>query len=182
MTANGRGPARTARGLVLRTHSTPPKRPLPVARTHRFMLPLLATLVLLGTFAFTPDAQAVTSGRWKGGDIEFRVSQNRIKRLSVVAVHTCQAVGTGEFFNELQRFTPPGRFAIRPSGRFLASRYVSRVNDYFDVRFAWKGRIRGRRMSARAQTSYKYYAYYGDYGYRLTSCYSERIFRARPRG
>ena len=148
----------------------------------RFRLPLVAAVVVLGTLASVPCAQAVTSGRWKGGDIEFRVSQNRIKRVSIVAVHICQAVGTGEFFNELQRFTPPGRFTVRAGGGFLGSRYVNRVNDYFDVRFAWKGRIRGRRMSARAQTSYKYYAYYGDYGYRLTSCYSERVFRARPRG
>lgn len=149
---------------------------------YRYKLPLLIALGLSGGLASVPSAEAVTSGRWKGGDIEFRVSQNHIKRVSVVAVHTCQAVGTGEFFNELQRFTPPGRFTVRSGGRFLGSRYVSRVNDYFDVRFAWKGRIRGRRMSARAQTSYKYYAYYGDYGYRLTSCYSERIFRAKPRG
>jgi hypothetical protein len=138
-------------------------------------------LAAVVTLAFVPSVQAVTSGRWKGGDIEFRVSQNRIKKVSVVAVHTCQAVGTGEFFNELQRFTPPGSFRIGGGGGFLASRYVSRVNDYFDIRFAWKGRIRGGRMSARAQTSYKYYAYYGDYGYRLTSCYSERLFRAKPR-
>ena len=149
---------------------------------HRLELLLLVALVLLGALTSVPAAQAVTAGRWKGGDIEFRVSQNRIKRLSIVAVHTCQAVGTGEFFNEVQRFTPPGRFTVRAGGGFLGSRYLSRVNDYFDVRFAWKGRIRGRRMSGRAQTSYKYYAAYGDYGYRLTSCYSERIFRARPRG
>lgn len=138
-------------------------------------------LAALVTLAFAPSVQAVTSGRWKGGDIEFRVSQNRIKKVSIVAVHTCQAVGTGEFFNEVQRFTPPGAFGIRRGGGFLASRYVSRANDYFDIRFAWKGTIKGSRMRARAQTSYKYYSYYGDYGYRLTSCYSERIFRAKPR-
>ena len=142
-------------------------------------LPLLLALVV--GLAFVPSAHAVTSGKWKGGDIEFRVSQNRIKKVSVVAVHTCQAVGTGEFFNELQRFTPPGRFTIGRSGRFLDSRYVNRANDYFDIRFAWKGRIRGRRMSARVQTSYKYYGSYGDYGSRLTSCYSERVFRAKPK-
>lgn len=147
----------------------------------RLRLPVPVALALVVTLALAPSAQAVTSGRWKGGDIEFQVSHNRIKKVSVVAVHTCQAIGTGDFFNELQRFTPPGRFTIARSGRFLASRYVSRANDYFDIRFAWKGRIHGRRMSARAQTSYKYYAYYGDYGYRLTSCYSERIFRAKPR-
>lgn len=55
---------------------------------------------------------------------------------------------------------------------------MSRVGEYFDIRFAWKGRIRDRRMSGRAQTSYKYYATYGS---RLTSCYSERIFRAKPK-
>lgn len=143
--------------------------------------PLPFLLALVACLALAPSATAVTSGRWKGGDIEFRVSKNRIKKVSVVAVHTCQAVGTGEFFNEMQRFTPPGSFTVGRTGRFLASRYVSRANDFFDIRFAWKGRIRGRRMSARAQTSYKYYAYYGDQGYRLTSCYSERIFRARPK-
>lgn len=147
----------------------------------RIKLSLPVAVVLIVASAFVPSAQAVTSGPWKGGDIEFRVSQNRIKKVSIVAYHTCQAVGTGEFFNELQRFTPPGRFTIGRGGTFLAARYVSRVNDYFDVRFAWKGRIRGRRMIARAQTSYKYYGYYGDYGSRLTSCHSERIFRAKPR-
>jgi hypothetical protein len=146
-----------------------------------FKLGVLAALACGAAFAFVPSAQAATSGRWKGGDIEFRVADNRIEKVSVVAVHTCQAIGTGEFFNELQRFTPPGRFDIGRKGRFVASRYVNRANDYFDIRFAWKGRIRGRRLSARAQTSYKYYAYYGDDGYRLTSCYSERIFRAKPR-
>lgn len=144
-------------------------------------LAVLVALVCGVTCAFVPSAQAITSGRWKGGDIEFRVANNRVKKVSIVAVHTCQAVGTGEFFNELQRFTPPGAFNVRRSGTFLASRYVNRANDYFDIRFAWKGRIRGARMSARAQTSYKYYAYYGDYGYRLTSCHSERMFRAKPR-
>lgn len=145
-------------------------------------IPTLIGSVLVIAFALAPSAHAVPSGRWKGGDIEFRVSQNRIKKVSVVAVHTCQVVGTGRFFNELQRFTPPGRFKIRRGGGFLDSRYVSRANDYFDIRFAWKGRIRGRKMVARAQTSYKYYSYTAEDGYRLTSCYSERIFRARPRG
>ena len=149
--------------------------------TARFKRPLPLLLAFAVALAFVPSAHAVTSGRWKGGDIEFGISKNRIEKVSVVAVHTCQAVGTGEFFNELQRFTRPGRFTVRRNGSFLGSRYVSRVNDYFDIRFAWKGRIRGQEMAARAQTSYKYYAYYGDDGYRLTSCYSERIFRAKPR-
>src|SRR3712207_3780425 len=132
-----------------------------ISRSRRALPFLLAALAAL---ASSPSAHAVRSGGWKGGDIEFRVSDNRIKKVSVVAVHTCQAVGTGEFFNELQRFTPPGRFRIGRNGGFVGSRYVSRVNDYFDVRFAWRGRIRGRRMTGRAQTSYRYYAYYGDYG------------------
>ena len=144
--------------------------------------PTLIASVLLVCAALAPSAQAVPSGRWKGGDIEFRVSANRIKKVSVVAVHTCQVVGTGRFYNEMQRFTPPGRFAVGASGRFIGSRYKSRVGDYFDIRFAWKGRIRGGRMVARAQTSYKYYSYTAEDGYRLTSCYSERIFRARARG
>lgn len=144
-------------------------------------LAVLVALACVMTFAFVPSVQAVTSGGWKGGDIEFRISNNKIRKVSVVAVHTCQVVGTGEFFNELQRFTPPGAFSIRRNGGFVAARYGSRVNDYFDIRFAWRGRIRGGRMSARAQTSYKYYAYSGDHGSRLTSCYSERIFRAKPR-
>jgi hypothetical protein len=147
----------------------------------RFKRPLPLMLAFVVALALVPSAQAVTSGRWKGGDIEFQISENQIKKVSVVAVHTCQAVGTGEFFNELQRFTPTGRFTIRRNGSFLGSRYVSRVDDYFDIRFAWKGRIDGAGMTGRAQTSYKYYAYYGDDGYRLTSCYSERIFRAKPR-
>ena len=141
---------------------------------------LIASVFLLA-LGLAPSAQAVPSGRWKGGDIEFRVSGNKIKKVSVVAVHTCQVVGTGRFYNEIQRFTPPGRFTIRSSGRFSASRYVSRANDYFDIRFAWRGRIRGRRMVARAQTSYKYYSYTAEDGYRLTSCHSERLFRAKPR-
>lgn len=143
---------------------------------------LIALVVALALpLVAVPGAHAVPSGKWKGGDIEFKVSKNRIKSLSIVAVHTCQAVGTGEFFNEMQRFTPPGRFPIGAGGRLIGSRYVSRVSDYFDIRFAWKGKIRGRRMSVRAQTSYKYYGTYGDYGSRLTSCYSERIFRAKPK-
>ena len=147
----------------------------------RTCLSLPTVVALLVALTLAPSAQAVTSGPWKGGDVEFRVSENRIKKVSIVAVHTCQAVGTGEFFNELQRFTPPGRFAIRRGGAFLGSRYKSRVNDYFDVRFAWRGRFRGRSMVARAQTSYSYWGYYGEYGYRLTSCYSERLFRAKAK-
>ena len=143
----------------------------------RALVPACVIGVLL---LVAPGANAAPSGRYKGGDIEFRVSQNRINKISILSYHTCQRIGTGEFFNELQRFTPRGGFRIGSDGSFSGSRYVMRVNDYFDIRFAWKGRIRGRRMSARAQTSYKYYAYYGDDGYRLTSCYSERIFRARP--
>ena len=142
---------------------------------------LLAASALVAALSFAPSAQAVTSGPWKGGDIEFRVKDNRVRKVSVVAFHTCQVVGTGEFFNQMQRVTPPGSFKIGRKGGFLSSRYVNRAGDYFDISFAWRGRFRKGRMRTRVQTSYKYYAYYGDYGYRLTSCYSERVFRAKPR-
>ena len=142
------------------------------------LLPLAAIAAALLIAA--PGAQAASPGRWKGGDIEFKVSKGqRIGKISLVAVHTCQVVGTGRFFNELQRFTPRGGFKIASSGPFAGSRYVMRVNDFFDIRFAWKGSVRRGRMKARVQTSYKYYAFYGDDGHRLTSCYSERLYNAK---
>ena len=150
-----------------------------VTDEHPMVACCLIALVLVLSFAATTAAEAVGASRWKGGDIEFKVERNQIKKISLVAVHTCQVVGTGEFFNELQRFTPRGRFKLRRGGRVAGSRYVMRVNDYFDVRFAWRGRLRRGRFGARVQTSYKYYAFYNDYGHRLTSCYSERIYSAR---
>jgi hypothetical protein len=143
----------------------------------RALLPACAIAVLL---LVAPGASAAPSGRYKGGDIEFRVSQNRIKKISILSYHTCQRTGTGEFFNELQRFTPRGGFRIGRGGSFSGSRYVMRVNDYFDIRFAWVGRFRGGRMRTKVQTMYKYYDPYSPGT--IISCFSEKSFSATRRG
>jgi hypothetical protein len=140
---------------------------------------LVPACVIGVLFLVVPGANAAPSGRYKGGDIEFRVSQNRIKKISILSYHTCQRVGTGEFFNELQRFTPRGGFRIRRSGRFSGSRYVMRVNDYFDIRFAWVGRFRNRRMRTKVQTMYKYYD--PSSPGTIISCFSEKTFSAKRR-
>jgi hypothetical protein len=127
-----------------------------------------------------PVASAAPSGRYKGGDIEFRVSQNRIDKISILSYHTCQRTGTGEFFNELQRFTPKGGFRIGGSGKFSGSRYVMRVIDYFDIRFPWVGRFRGGQMRTTVQTMYKYYD--PSSPGTIISCYSEKSFSAKRRG
>ena len=137
----------------------------------------LGLAVLLVSLAAAPAAHA---GRWKGGDIEFSYKNGSISRVSVVAYHTCQAIGTGDDYNELQRFTPPGRFKVR-NGKFSGAKYVSRAGEYFDIRFTWGGRLRRGKMVARAQTFYKYYKYYSDRGTVLVSCISERQFSARPK-
>jgi len=156
----------------------PAARVMPL-RARRTVLPLILAVGLLATAV--PAASAVPSGSYKGGDIEFRVSNNRISKVSVLSVHTCQAVGTGDFFNELQRFTPAGGFRISGGSRFSGSRYVIRVNDYFDIRFAWVGRFRNGKLRARIQTAYKYYRYYADAGTVLTSCFSDKVFTAKRR-
>ena len=139
-----------------------------------------ARIVVMALALLLALPAAAQAGRWKGGDIEFNLKNGRIGKVSVVAMHTCQAIGTGEFDQEIQRFTPPGKFKVR-RGRFSGSRYVSRVGEYFDIRFAWVGKLKGRKMRARAQTQYKYYKYYPDRGTVLVSCHSERQFSARPR-
>jgi hypothetical protein len=142
----------------------------------RALVPACVIGVLL---LVAPGANAAPSGRYKGGDIEFRVSQNRINKISILSYHTCQRIGTGEFFNELQRFTPRGGFRIGGDGSFSGSRYVMRVNDYFDIRFAWVGRFRKGRMRTKVQTMYKYYDPYSPGT--IISCYSEKTFSAKRR-
>jgi hypothetical protein len=137
----------------------------------------LASALLLALLVAAPAAQA-GPWNWRGDDIEFHLKGGSIARVSAAAVHTCQAIGTGDFYNELQRFTPPGRFKVR-NGRFSGARYVSRAGEYFDIRFTWVGRFRGGRMVARAQTFYKYYRYYAGRGTVLVSCLGERQFSAR---
>jgi hypothetical protein len=141
----------------------------------------VAMAVTCALLVAAPSASAVKSGRWKGGDIEFGISKNRIKKVSVVAYHTCQKIGTGEYYNEIQRFTPPGRFKIKRNGRFSGAKYVNRADDYFDIRFSWVGRFRRGRMRAVIQTMYKYYSYDATMGTVLTSCYSQKVFKAKPR-
>ncbi len=80
-------------------------------------------------------AEAVRSGKYDGGDLEFRVSKNRIKDVSKVSYHTCQAVTTGQFFNEIQNHLPAGSFGINRKGKFAGTRYTQRAGDYFDIQF-----------------------------------------------
>jgi hypothetical protein len=137
---------------------------------------IVIATALVAAALFPADAAAVKSGRYKGPDISFRVKKNKISKLTVVTANSCQTIGSGDLPNgDIQTFTPPGRFKIRRSGRFSGSRYVTRVNDFLDIRFAWRGRIRKGRMKARIQTMYKYY----DTSSNLVSCYGENVYRAK---
>ena len=128
---------------------------------------------------------SVRAGHWAGGDLDFRVEDNRIKRLTVTSVHTCQAIGTGEFFNELQTFGPPGRFSIGSDGRVSGQRLRATAagTDYYDIRFAMVGRFVRGTFKVVVQTGYKYYDYINFASPTNVSCFSEKKFSAtRKRG
>lgn len=132
-----------------------------------------------------PALAAVSAGHWAGGDIDFRIEDNRIKKLTVTSVHTCQGVGTGEFWNELQTFGPPGRFSIGPDGRVSGQRLRATAagTDYYDIRFAMVGRFVRGTFKVVVQTSYKYYDYTSFSSPTNVNCFSEKKFSAqRKRG
>ena len=141
--------------------------------------PYVTALVALAALALASPAGAVPSGKYGGGDLEFRVSKNRIKKVSKVSYHTCQAVTTGEYFNEIQTHFPPGSFPISRKGRFSGTRYVMRAGDYFDIRFNWVGYFKGARARAQIQTTYKYYKFTPGSGTVLVSCYDSKVFGAK---
>lgn len=127
----------------------------------------------------------VKDGHWAGGDIDFRVVDNRIKRLTVTSVHTCQYVGTGDFANELQTFGPPGGFPIGSGGRVEGQRLEPTVagTDYYDARFAMVGKFVDGKLTVVVQTSYKYYDYITYDSPTNVNCYSQKKFTAtRKRG
>ncbi len=139
-------------------------------------LPLILATALLATPLFAADAEAVVSGKYQGSEISFRVINSKIGKLVFTAVNSCQTVGSGELPDaDIQTWSPPGRFKIRGDGRFGGSRYVMRSNDFFDIRFYWRGQFRNGKMRARVQTSYKFY----DSESRPVHCYGENVFRAK---
>lgn len=146
----------------------------------------LATVLVAG-LGCLPAAAAegtvtasVRAGHWAGGDIDFRVEDNRIKRLTVTSVHTCQYVGTGDYANELQTFGPPGRFRITSGGRVEGQRLEPTVagTDYYDARFAMVGRFVDGKFTVVVQTSYKYWDYVTYDSPTNVNCYSEKKYTA----
>jgi hypothetical protein len=137
-------------------------------------------LAVAVVFAAGPAA-AVPSGRWKGGDIDFRVKDDKVKKLTVTSVHTCQGIGTGEYWNELQTFAPPGKFKIQSNGEVSGQRIKATVagTDYYDARFAMLGKFKGSKMTAVVQTSYKYWDYVTFDSPTNVSCFSEKKFSAK---
>lgn len=145
---------------------------------------VLASLLIAGLSGVPATAETVTEGHWAGGDIDFRVADNKIKKLTVTSYHTCQAVGTGEFFNELQTFGPPGKFKIKPSGKVSGQRLKATVpgTDYFDARFAMVGRFKDGVFKVVVQTSYKYWDYVNYESPTNVQCFSEKKFKAKKKG
>jgi hypothetical protein len=141
-------------------------------------LPLILATALLATPLFPGGAEAVKSGRYQGPEISFRIKDDKISKLVFTAVNSCQTVGSGDLPDgDIQSWSPPGGFKILRNDKFSGSRYVMRTNDFFDIRFYWRGRFRNGKMTARVQTSYKFY----DSESRPVHCYGENVFRAKRR-
>jgi hypothetical protein len=141
---------------------------------------LVFVLVAAMVFGIVGTAAAVPSGHWAGGDIDFRVADNKIKKMTVTSYHTCQAIGTGEYFNELQTFAPPGKFKIKTNGKVSGQKLKATAagTDYFDLRFAILGKFKGTKFTSVVQTSYKYWDYINGSLVNV-SCFSEKKFKAK---
>lgn len=133
-------------------------------------------MALLATPLFPGDAAAIKSGKYQGPDITFRIKNDKIIKLVFTAVSSCQTVGSGALPDaDIQSWSPQGSFRILGNDKFGGSRYVMRSNDFFDIRFYWRGQFRNGKMRARVQTSYKFY----DSESRPVHCYGENAFRGQ---
>jgi len=143
----------------------------------------LVSVVLAAALIAAPPASAVKSGRYKGTDISFRVKKDRISKVKVVLVYSCQTVGTGNLPDgETRSLNVPGRTGVSSKGKFKRKVYIGSNNGVTDIFFNWKGRFRKGRASATVQAGYKYTKYDPVDGFRPVVCFNTTKFRAKRSG
>ena len=145
---------------------------------------VLVSVVLAAALVAPSPALAVKSGRYKGTDISFRVKNDRISKVKVVLVYSCQTVGSGELPDgETRSLNVPGKTKVSSKGKFKRDVYIGSNNGVTDIFFNWKGRFRKGKGSATVQSGYKYTKYDPVDGFRLVSCFNTtRLSATRKRG
>ena len=140
----------------------------------------LVSVVLLAALIAAPPASAVKSGRYKGTDISFRVKNNRISKLKVVLVYSCQVVGTGNLPDgETRSLNVPGRTRVSSKGKIKRNVYIGSNNGVTDIFFNWKGRFRRGRLTTTVESGYKYTKYDPVDGFRPVVCFNTTRLKAK---
>jgi hypothetical protein len=143
---------------------------------------VLVSLVLAAALVAPPAASAVKSGSYKGTDISFRVKKNRVSKLKVVLVYSCQTIGTGNLPDgETRSLNVPGKTGVSSKGKFKRDVYIGSNNGVTDIFFNWKGRFRKGKVTTTVQSGYKYTKYDPVDGFHLVSCYNTTRLTAKRR-
>ena len=110
------------------------------------------------------------------------MKNDRISKLKVVLVYSCQTVGSGELPDgETRSLNVPGRTKVSSKGKFKRDVYIGSNNGVTDIFFNWIGRFRQGRVSTTVQSGYKYTKYDPVDGFRVVSCFNTTKLKANRR-
>ena len=145
---------------------------------------VLVCVVLAAALAAPSQGMAAKSGSYKGTDISFRVKKNRISKVKVFLIYSCQVVGTGGIPDgEPRSLNVPGKTRVGSKGKFKRNVYIGSNNGVTDIFFDWTGRFRGGKASMTVQSGYKYTKYDTDTGFHPVVCFNTtRLSAKRKRG
>ena len=130
--------------------------------------------------AAPPAGAAVKSGRYKGTDISFKVSNGQISKVKAVFTYSCQRIPTGQLpEGEVRQLTVPGSFKLSRQGTLVATRAIGNYGGIQGIFFGWKGRIRGGSAKFDAQSGYQYSYYSVSDGFLIVKCFSQVTYKAK---
>ena len=143
---------------------------------------VLVSVVLAAALITAPSASAAKSGSYKGTDISFKVKKNRISKVKVFLIYSCQVSGTGNLPDgEPRSLNVPGKTKVSSKGKIKRKVYIGSNNGVTDIFFNWKGRFRKGKLTATVESGYKYTKYDSVDGFRLVVCYNTTKLTAKRR-